>query len=115
MRMTTAGALAFVPALLSLPAHAQQPDYGGFRQWHATMHGDWGWGGMFGGMFMMVLFWGGLALVIFLAIRWLGTDRGGSIVSRTTQRSPLDILKERYARGEIDKAEYEERRRVISE
>jgi len=30
-------------------------------------------------------------------------------------RTPLDILRERFARGEIDKDEFEERRRVLGE
>jgi putative membrane protein len=38
--------------------------------------------------------------------------RGGS-VRRAGRRDAIDILKERYARGEINQAEYDERRRVL--
>jgi uncharacterized membrane protein len=39
--------------------------------------------------------------------------RSGSC--RPAGRTPLDTLKERFARGEIDKAEFEERRRALGE
>jgi putative membrane protein len=75
-----------------------------------------GWYGLvFGPLFMIFV----LALVIALAVllvRWLGGPWQGTTSGPAPQgRAPLDILKERFARGEIDKDEYEERRRVLGE
>jgi putative membrane protein len=106
MALPAALALASAPALAQ--TRADRPDY-----WS---HGwDWGWGHMIFGSFMMILFWGGLILVIVLAVRWLG--RGPSQEAGTGRSSAraLNILQERFARGEIDKEEYEERKRLLSE
>jgi len=77
------------------------------------MGGDWGWGHMLFGSIAMVLFWGGLILVIVLLVRWLGDGR--SPFGGPRRKSAIDILEERFARGEIDREEFEERRRLLSE
>ena len=62
------------------------------------------------GPFFMIL---GLAVVIALIVllgRWLGRP---SFSTTSPARTALDILKERFARGEIDKDEYEERRLIL--
>jgi putative membrane protein len=67
----------------------------------------WGAGGIVM-MVMMLLFWGAVIAGIVIAIRWL-----------TSQAAPgrrdeaLDILRQRYARGEIDREEFEARRRDL--
>ncbi|MBL27263.1 MAG: hypothetical protein CMM50_06915 [Rhodospirillaceae bacterium] len=70
-------------------------------------------GHMLFGSIAMVLFWGALILVIVLLVRWLGEGR--SPFGGPRRKSAIDILEERFARGEIDQEEFEERRRLLSE
>ena len=98
-------ALAAV-ALPTLAWAQEQPGYGHY--WHDEWHG--GWMGMVVGPLMMILFIAVVVVVVVLLVRWIGGT--GAQNERRTRR-PLDILDERFARGEIDSAEYEERRRVL--
>jgi len=93
-----------LPTLLS-PALAQ--DYGHPHAWGG------GWGGMFFGPLMMIVFLAAVVILVVVAIRWVAG--AGHAATHPGRTSPLDLLKERYARGEIDKQEYEERRRVLSD
>ena len=66
------------------------------------MHMDYGWGMGFGWIFM-VAFW---ALVILGVVYLVKLVAGGS-KSGQSNESALDILKNRYAKGEISKEEFE--------
>lgn len=69
--------------------------------WHYGAYGGWDWWWMAG---MMLLFWGALVAVAVMAVRlWRGRDDGGA----------LDILRERLARGEITKEQYEQTRQAL--
>lgn len=69
---------------------------------------DWngfgGWNMGFGFVFML-LFWGLFILGIASLIRWLMTQSSPGKSPR--DKTPLEIAQERYARGEIDREEYE--------
>ena len=73
--------------------------------------GGWGWGPGFGWIFM-ILFWALVVLGIVALARWL-LSTGGAGGSSGPAKSPLDILKERYARGEINREQYEQTRRDL--
>lgn len=69
----------------------------------------WGGGyGMMGGGLMMLLFWGVIIALIFVAVRWFSDkdQQNGS--------SALKILEERFARGEIDEDEFKRRKAALS-
>lgn len=71
---------------------------------HMSDYG-WGWGGMWLGM---VLFWGLLAAVVVVVAKY--AIRRDESEGRVHHKSALDILKERYARGEIGREEYQEKK-----
>lgn len=78
-------------------------------------HWDWGggWGGMILGPFMMILLVALIVMIVVLALRWLGSSGHTATPHGSAPKAPLDILKTRFARGEIDKDEFEDRRRIL--
>ncbi|WP_018079683.1 SHOCT domain-containing protein [Thiobacillus denitrificans] len=80
------------------------------------IHGDWmgGWGtGYMGG-------WGGLWMIlvvvavilgIVVLVRWVGKSSASS--GTRVSNAALDALNERYAPGEIEKQEFEEKKRAL--
>jgi putative membrane protein len=109
-----------VAALSLLPGAvwAQTPSDAERYGWGPHMMG-WGggWYAMIFGPFFMILFLAVLVAVVVMLVRWLGGPLQGAIPPHQfpPARTPLDTLKERFARGEIDKAEFEDRRRVLGE
>lgn len=76
---------------------------------------DGGWhGGWWGfGMLHMALYWGVLILAIALLVKRLFGRASGGSPDRQPGKTALDILKERYARGEIGKEEFDQKRRDL--
>jgi putative membrane protein len=72
----------------------------------------WGWEYHIGffSMITMVVFWTVMIIGIISLVRWLGASthhRGREVKS---EDSPLEILKMRYVKGEINKEEFEHKK-----
>jgi putative membrane protein len=76
------------------------------------MHGG-AWSRGFGSL-VMGLFWVLLILSPALAVGALMRNRPGGTGGPPPRETPLEILQRRYARGEIDQKEFEERRRTLT-
>ncbi len=104
---TTYGAIM---TTLVVPAavFAQERPY----DWGWGMHPMGGMGGMWGMglMFMMLLFWFLVIAGLILVVRWFLSDQR----ERRGSDSALEILRQRYARGEINKEEFEAKKRDLS-
>lgn len=89
--------------------------YGGTKGGGNPMMGNWGntmfggWGGFGFGWVFMILFWALLILGVIALIRFLARSGQGR-----EDKTPLEILKERYAKGEIDKKEFEGKKKDLS-
>ena len=89
------------------------PLMGGWSNAYApdTMSSMMGYGFGFApfGFLFMILWWGFLIVAIVALVKWLmrgsGTPGG---------KTPLNILKERYAKGEIGKKEFEEQKKDLT-
>ena len=92
--------VAMAAAVLALPANVALAQSG--PPW------DWGWWFWWFPAFPLLFVLGCLAVFVFIVVQM--TSRHAQSRER---RAGLDIINERLARGEINKDEYEEKRRLI--
>ena len=98
--------IGFITFLLLLGSQPLLNDalagWGDYNGWHMGpgMMGGWGMG------WIMLLFWILVLVGLILIIKWLLQMTTGDKKLSGSGRA-IDILKERYARGEIDKAEFQ--------
>lgn len=76
------------------------------------VNGVWFGHTLFGGLFM-IIFWVAVVLFIVWAVRQL-SDNGRKDNAVGRGNAALDTLKERYAKGEIDKKEFEEKKKDLA-
>lgn len=81
--------------------------------WGYMGDGGWGYGWGILGMTHMVLWWILLILGIVVLAKWL-IGGGFSGNDRASRRRALEILEERYARGEIQRDEFEAKKRDLN-
>jgi putative membrane protein len=97
-----------VATVLPLSAWAQGRSWDDWG-WH-PMWGMWGIWGIGMGLFML-LFWVLVIAALVLGIRWLVTQ---GHPPRSGSDTALEILRQRYAKGEIGKEEFDAKKRDLS-
>jgi putative membrane protein len=88
--------LFIITAIAPILAFSQDNTYGPMNGWHNMMN-SW-----YGGVIMWVLIIVAVVLLIYLA-----SQSSKSSGEKKTSETPMDILKKRYAKGEINKEEFD--------
>lgn len=111
-----AGALC-VAATSAMAQVGEIPDrYGPFNHGHDMMWGGSQWGGfgmVLGPIFMILIVFGIVAGIIYL-MRLFGAA-GPGVSSHAAHDRALALLKERYAKGEIESTEFTERKKLLAD
>jgi putative membrane protein len=102
------GVVAVFALGLAVPARALAQERTWEWQWNMhPMMFMWGAGGLVM-MLMMLVFWGLIIAGLVVGLRWLiGQGHPGR------RDEAMEILRQRYARGEIDKQEFDSRARDL--
>ncbi|SDB30490.1 SHOCT domain-containing protein [Bauldia litoralis] len=104
-------------ATSALAQAGESPDrYGPYYYGHDMMWGGGQWGGfgmVLGPIFMILILLGIVAGIIYLVRLFGGTAPGGS--GHAAHDRALALLKERYAKGEIDSGEFAERKKLLAD
>ena len=67
------------------------------------------------GFLVVIVFWGLIIAALVLGIRWLiRADRRGQLPPPPATPDPLEVLRHRYAKGEIDEEEFDRRRKTLT-
>lgn len=107
-RMSGCDASAAYPAGFSgfMPMMGGQSYASEFNLSNSMMNFGYGFS-FFGGIFML-LWWALIIAAVVALVKWFWDK------SKNGGKSPLDILKERYAKGDIDRKEFEEKKKDLA-
>ena len=105
----------FSPIVALFPLAGDAFAQGRAYEWgHGPRMMGWGFGMGWFGTILMAAFWIAVIVGVVFLIRWLPLSMRAGSHGTTSGESALEILKKRYARGEIDKEEFEAKKRDLA-
>jgi putative membrane protein len=105
----------FLPTIVALAIFSGDA----LAQWRGSGWGhgpgmmEWGYGMGWIGMIIMAVFWIAVIVGIIFLIRWLVLSARAEGQKAHHEDSAIEILRKRYARGEINKEEFEEKKKDL--